>query len=338
MQKYTCNNCGNTFVLGSSAMHICTACGSNSITEIGESSKKSIWQNKIVIISFASLFLMLVILFLLPRSSNRFDVWLEKYPEKCMFKIVVKDGKRIANADNFKYSADNGKSWQMQNEFKMDLSGTFMAKVIHREDSSKVFIYKFNNPFVFNPTCKNLMKDPCDCKKLQILSVENKEIKNRPVLIIHASQSECPKEYSVTGLNGEFQADSVFFINKTSDFSIYVRSAKCEPVAYTMNPYHVAPPSAKRVSAVDLTRQINKFILSPNDNKLMYAILDMFENPSVKVRVNNNTQDQPTIYEYLQRLKTLGSTNGVIVVVDKAESNSSNKINQISLFEKQQNE
>jgi RNA polymerase subunit RPABC4/transcription elongation factor Spt4 len=337
MQKYACNNCGNTFVMGSSAHINCPACGSNSTTEIGESSKKSIWQNKIVVISIASVFLMLIILFLLPRSSNSFDVILEKYPDKCMFKIVIKDGSRIANADKFKYSDDNGKTWQMLNEFKAELNGTFTAKVMHREDSSKKFIYKFNNPFAFNPTCKNLLADPCDCKKLQILSIEVKELNNHQALIIHASQSKCPKEYSVTGLKGDFQSDSIFIITNKTEFDVYIKSSKCEPVSYAMNPYHVAPASANMVSASELTRQIRRFILAP-DNKLMYAIIDMFESTSVKVCVNNNLQNQPTIYEYLQRLKTLGSSNGVVVKVEKAKYNSSNKISQLSLFEKQQDE
>lgn len=337
MQNYTCNNCGTSFSLAPSAQVICPSCGSMSVQRVQENNATPLWQQKGVWIPAATLLLMLIILFLLPGSSNHFDLYLEKYPEQCKFKIIVKEGKSVLNADKFRYSLDNGKTWQKQNEFIMEVNGTFTIKVQYRDDSTINPTPQFMNPFAFYPTCPKLTANPCDCKQLQVLSVEPKEINKQPALVIHASQPQCTKEYSIDGLKGRFQPDSIFYIKNAVDFSIFIKTSKCEPVAYAMNPFHIEASSGSKVSAGDLSRQINRFIRS-RDNKEMYSIVGLFESPKVKVIVNNNAKDSKNIYQYLQRLKTIATTNPVIVKITKVTYNNSNKINQLALIESQQNE
>lgn len=336
MQKFACNNCGNAFSKSSADQLNCPACGSNSLAELPNNRKKRFWQDRIIIIAGIFFLVMLIVLFLLPGSSNRYDVYIEKMQDSCMFIINVKDGKREVNPDKFRFSSDNGKSWQKENIFRVDYSGIFTIKVLHRQDSAKIFTYKFPNPVNFTPSCKEMKKDLCDCKELQVLSVEVKEINRKQALIIHASQPACQKLYSVTGPDGPYSKDSIFYTGTATNFQIYIKSEKCDPEGYSMNPFHVAPPTASSVSPSQLTRMLNKFITnvdSPDRNKLMYSILDYFESPQTVVIINNDRDNPVKVYDYLQRLKTLGSTNNVRVLVTKTNSNSYNKINQLSITE-----
>ena len=52
-------------------------------------------------------------------------------------------------------------------------------------------------------------------------------------MIIHAFPKGCNTEYSITGITGPFQKDSIFVIGKSTAFSVYVKNSKCSsPVAY----------------------------------------------------------------------------------------------------------
>jgi hypothetical protein len=336
MQKYACNNCGNTFLMGSSAQNNCPACGSNSISEIGEASKKSIWQNKIVIISIASIIVMLIILFLLPRNPNHFDVSLERHEDSCYFKIIVKDGNRVLAPDKFRYSLDKG-NWQKSDTFHIELSRTYSVNVKFWNDSPKKFTYRFQNPFVFNPECGDFVESSCDCKKLQITKVYSTEIGGRQAVIISAQPYNCPKEYSFTGK--DYQKDSIVFPEGNSSFQIFIRSAKCEPIAYTLNPFVFTPKpvSGNKVSTIVLQKKLNDFINKPSFENSR-DILSLFETNGVTVTyfVDNNSGTEKTISSYLDHLQVTGKQNGVIVLVNKIKYNTSNnKIKQLSVTEKE---
>jgi hypothetical protein len=335
MQKYACNNCGNTFVPGSSAQINCPACGSNSISEMGESSNKSIWQNKIVIISSVAILLMLIILFLLPRNQNQFDLSLEKHEDSCYFKVIVKDGNRVMNPDKFRYSLDKG-NWQKGNIFHIELSRTYSVNVKYWNDSPKKFSYRFQNPFIFSPECGAFVETSCDCKKLQITKVYSTEIGGRQAVIICSLPYNCPKEYSFTGK--DYQKDSIMFPDKKSIFHIFVRTAKCEPIAYTLNPfvYTPKPISGNKVSTIVLQNKLNDFLNNPSFNKDK-DIRSLFESNGVSVTYYNekNSGTEKTISSYLTDLGIRGKQNGVIVFVNKIKYNASNKINQLSVTEKE---
>lgn len=334
MQKYACNNCGNTFVPGSSAQHNCPSCGSNSITEIGDSTKQTIWQNKIVVISFASILLMLIILFLLPRNPDHFDVYLLKHEDSCFFKVIIKDGTRIINPEKFRYSLDKG-SWQKSDTFHLKLSRTYLLNVKFQNDSSKKFLYRFQNPFIFSPECENFVENICDCNKLQITKVYQALVGGRQAVIISALPKNCPREYSFTGK--DFQKDSIIYPENKSTYTIFVRTDKCEPVAYSLNPFVYTPKtvSGNKVSTNALQRSLNYFIINPSFEN-SEDILSMFENNSVTVTyyLDNNSGINKTISSYLDHLQVTGKQNGVYVLVNKIKYNASNKIQQLSVTEK----
>ena len=83
--------------------------------------------------------------------------------------------------------------------------------------------------------------DPCDCKNLRVASVEKSKISGHDVLVVHVSQPKCGIEYSISGIHGKYQEDSVFSKFTPKD-SIFVKSAKCNPVGYTGNPFVAANP------------------------------------------------------------------------------------------------
>jgi hypothetical protein len=228
-QKYYCNNCRINFIHGSTSIPICPSCASYNIVKIDDKPEGSIWESKLFFVSIIGMLLMLIVLALLPPFKKRYNIEVIKFPYQCKIKIIVKDGNKIIPFDKFNYSADSGNTFYPLNEFIFKTPQRVAVFVKDKNNHPIKSDNKDANAFDFYPKCD----DPCDCRKVKIDTVV---IVNK-ALIIRTSTPKCPIEYSVTGINGPFLKDSIFGIEKSTSFDIFIRNANCSiPVSYAHNP------------------------------------------------------------------------------------------------------
>jgi DNA-directed RNA polymerase subunit RPC12/RpoP len=237
MQKYFCKTCNNKFFDYSSEIFNCPYCGSNDIQLKTKPAPPEYWKTPLFIFSVVGLVVMLIVLFILPSAMSKYEVNLTLMPKICKVFIVVKNGNAEENSNLFSYSSDNGKTWQQSNELASENPATYSIKVKHNRDSAARFTYLFEQPVRFTPDCKPPLPDPCDCRNLQILTVEQKQQK----LIIHTSLPKCQILFSITGKDATFNTDSSFSILPSKDYFIFIKTPNCTPVSYSKNPYHTTP-------------------------------------------------------------------------------------------------
>jgi hypothetical protein len=338
MPKFSCNNCGNTFTGAASAQLTCPACGSNSVVAMQEQKNKSFWLDKRILILVGALLLMIIVLFFLRTPIKQYEVYIEPHPDSCMIKIIVKAGNHEVPAHKFLYKLDQG-AWTTENEFLANIKRPYYITVKLPDDSTIKFNYNFSRPYDFNPTCEVFTEKPCDCKKLLIKKVENKQVGEKNMLIITATPFNCPKEYSIDGEKGPFSPDSIINLSRTDNINVFVRmkDGTCPPSRYFNNPYivRVAAPSAKKVPPKLIEAKLNSLIKA-NDQKQEAIIKDLlsnFESESVKIEVNNNKK---TIVTYLSELCITGQQNKLKIAVTRiGYSPVGNKINQLTIVQQE---
>jgi len=82
--------------------------------------------------------------------------------------------------------------------------------------------------------------DPCDCRRLKIISVDTTIIKYRKAIVIHSTLPRCHVEYSITGSDGKYQPDSTFYPISSKN-NIFVKIDTCgAPIAYLNNPFIIS--------------------------------------------------------------------------------------------------
>jgi hypothetical protein len=331
MPKYSCNNCGNTFAGAASAQLKCPACGSNSVQEMQDHSKKSILQDKKIIILAAVVLLMIIVLFFLRTPTKQYNVDIEPYPDSCMFKIIVKAGDDIKDPAEFRYSVDNV-HWQKENIFREKSISQYKIQVKYLDDTTRKFIYNFVQPYTFNPTCNTPVENPCDCKHLQIKSVGSKFVNGKYVLLIEALPFGCPKVYSFTGKGGKYTSDSTLAPQQDGSFEIYVKTDKCEPIAYFDNPVKYKKPVATgKIQKAEIEKQLNKLISEYPDPKVPKMIMTYFQDDNVPVHITQAGQRVPdvVIAKFLNDLEMVGSTNYQNIKVKFVTYNGINKISEL---------
>ena len=240
MPKYECRTCENTFVQADTANRQCPACGSNNIAEVYEEPQRpnTFSINIGLIVSCVVIVLMLIVLFVLPYERHRYRADLKLVPENCGFSIKLTEYGYPIDSTIFKFSIDNGVHYLDKPDFTAKSPGIFSVKIKKDEKLMDTIYFVFKNPIVYVPavSCIPVPPDPCDCKKLRVTEVEKMSISKRDAIVVHVSQYKCGVEYSISGINGKYQADSVFTKFTPKD-SIFVKSGKCLPVAYTGNPF-----------------------------------------------------------------------------------------------------
>jgi hypothetical protein len=232
MQKYFCNTCNNKFFDYSTEIFNCPYCGSNDIQLKTKPAPLEYWKTPVFIFSVVGLVVMLIVLIFLPSALPKYNVDIVLVPLKCKAYITVKRGGEEQNSTMFGYSADNGKTWQSTNELISENPVVYSIKVRHNHDSTARFTYDFENPVSFKPDCKAPAPDPCDCGKLEILTVEQKSGK----VTIHSSLPQCNVLYSINGKDGIYSTDSNFTINPNTDYQAFIKTSKCTPIGYRGNP------------------------------------------------------------------------------------------------------
>lgn len=342
MKHYKCNQCQNEFELDLYDDEVCPLCKSTNIKMTkGETTPSGSLFNKIIntiknnkIISGVVLgFLVLLIILSRCDGTDSYDVSLQLMSDSCKFKVIVKDGEKLVDSKDFRYSCDNGKTWQGNPEFTEEFSGQFYVKVKLKEtDNEATFNYQFTNPFNFIPDCSEILSQPCDCKNIQIISVQQKEIGGKLAIIIHSSNKTCGIQYSINGKDGDYTADSIYYPNTTEkELNIFIKTDDCEPVAYNMNPFVVTLAALKCPTIKEMTQIFNQFVNKP-ETQFMYEIIKKFESPSIKMNIDGGSfYTPPSVDEYFQYLKTTGSSNNVKITVTNIQCNSLRLINSISL-------
>ena len=250
MPKYECRTCENTFVQAATANRQCPACGSNNIYEVYEEPHQpdSFHDNIGIIVSCAVVVLMVIILFVLPQAPHRYLASVQNVPEYCGLRFNITEYGYPVDSANFNFSADDGKHWKESPLFVAHVACDYRLKVKETDEEKDTIYYGFANPYTYNPaiTCVAVTLDPCDCKNLQITLVEKTKVANRDAIVVHVSQPKCGVVYSISGINGNYQQDSVFLKFAPTD-SIFVKSSKCNnPVAFSGNPF-VAIPVVEKV-------------------------------------------------------------------------------------------
>jgi hypothetical protein len=245
MPKYECRTCENNFVQAATANRLCPACGSNNIFEVWDEPKQQgpIHENMGIIISCIVVVLMLVILFVLPYAPHRYLASIQAVPENCGFSISLTEYGYPIDTTTFRFSIDNEKNWKESPRFTAKVAGSFEVKVKETDNEKDTIYYAFVNPYTFQPasSCMPIPPDTCDCKNLSITGVEKMKISNKDAIVVHVSQPNCGIEYSISGVNGKYQQDSVFKKFALKD-SVFVKNTKCQtPVAYSGNPFIATP-------------------------------------------------------------------------------------------------
>jgi hypothetical protein len=248
MPKYECRTCENTFVQADTANRQCPACGSNNIAEVYEEPQQpnTFSLNIGLIVSCIVIVLMFIVLFVLPYERHRYLASVSKVPADCGFSINLTEYGYPVDSTIFKFSIDNGAHYHDQPNFTVKEPGIFNVKLKMNDLSSRDTVYfAFRNPIPYVPAaaCMPPPVDPCDCKNLRITGVEKMKIANKDAVVVHVSLPKCNVEYSISGINGKYQPDSVFSKFAASD-SIFVKTAKCPPVAYSGNPFIPNPVAA----------------------------------------------------------------------------------------------
>jgi hypothetical protein len=330
MPNYSCNNCGNTFARTSSAQLICPACGSNSVNEIQEQSKKSFWLDKKILVLAGALLLMIIILFFLKTPIRQYSVEIEPYPDSCMFRIIVKAGDKIQDPDQFMYSVDN--VWGKENLFKRALKGQYRIQVKFQDDTTRKFMYNFVQPYSFTPTCNVPEENPCDCKFLQVKSVATKFINGKSVLVVDALPLSCPKEYSFTGKEGKYISDSIIIPSNDDVFNIWVRTRNCEPKAYIGNPVVFKIPKATgQLTKLQLEKLMERLITS-KDETIKRNILVYFQDGDVNVQiVEDGEKTTQTVSKLLNDLRLIGLINDWKIKVIDVKYDKFNKIRELTV-------
>ena len=244
MPKYECRTCENTFVQAATANRQCPACGSNNIYEVYEEIQQpdTFRSNIGIIVSCIVVVLMLIVLFVLPAVPHRYLASVKNIPEYCGLSFNITEYGYPVNSANFRFSVDNGKNWKEDSAFISHVACKYQLNVKEANEEDDTIYYSFTNPYSYKPaiSCIEIPPDPCDCKNLRITGVEKIPISNRDAIVVHVSLPKCGIEYSISGINGKYQQDSVFSRFTPKD-SIFVKSAKCTPVAYSGNPFVAVP-------------------------------------------------------------------------------------------------
>ncbi len=253
MPKYECRTCKNSFVQAASANRQCPACGSNNIGEVYEYQQQrgTFLQDYLgVIISGVVVLLMLIVLFLLPYVPAKYLASLQNKPEACGISVnVTIYGYPPDDTARFSYSFDGGKVFSESRFIDAKTAGKYEIKVQSIQGDKDTIIYAFTNPYDVkpDPSCIQAPADPCDCKNLKIENVVKEMVNGRMALVVQAGPKDCNLEYSISGINGKYQKENVFFIFQPTD-SVFIRSDKCAPVGYINNPFVAKPAAAPPVA------------------------------------------------------------------------------------------
>lgn len=271
MPKYECRTCKNTFVQAATANRQCPACGSNNINEIYENQRHNgsfLHDYQGVIISGAVVVLMLVGLFLLPYVPAKYLATLQNKPETCGITVnLTIYGCPPDDTARFTYSFNGGKEFQEKRHIDARKAGKYEIKVQSIMGNKDTVIYAFANPFPVKPepSCIETPPGPCDCKNLSIGSVTKELVNGKMALVIHAEPQSCNLEYSISGINGKYQKENVFYQFQPSD-SIYIKTEKCAPIAYTGNPF-IANPVTKSPPQPPVRSEAGVYLYSQVDSK-----------------------------------------------------------------------
>lgn len=339
MKKYKCLDCGNNFVLDEFDALNCPQCQSSNIVlnkrnlfEVILEFFKEWKKNKTFFYSSVGVLGLLIILGIV-GCPKKYEVHVVPNMQECKIEIFVKSpsGSNYSISD-FRYSLDNGNTWQGSNEFFQPFSGQFYVKVKMADNSSANFVYKFTNPIAWQGGCEDVDKT-VTCDDVTIQSVNNVINNNQIVITVTTSPINCKDvQYSFSGDKGPWQTKNSTIIpcdGKEHSLNIFIKKKNGDIVSYNMNPFVLQPcvivakcPSAKEVEAL-----MNQLVKSPGvDN--MYKILDLFESHNVVVNFTYQKEEQ-TIYSYLQYLQTVTDVGSVKVV--SISCNSSKRINKITI-------
>lgn len=338
MKKYKCQDCGNNFVLDEFDALICPQCKSSNIVlnkrnlfEVILEFFKEWKKNKTFF--YSSLGVIGVLIILLIIIPKKYEVHVVPNIQECKIEIFVKSpsGSNYS-VSNFRYSLDNGNTWQGSNEFYQPFSGQFYVKVKMADNSSATFVYKFTNPIAWQGGCEDVDKT-VTCDDVTIQSVNNVINNNQIVITVTTSPINCKDvQYSFSGDKGPWQNKNSTIIpcdGKEHSLNIFIKKKNGDIVSYNMNPFVLQPcviiakcPSAKEVEVL-----MNQLVKSRSvDN--MYKVLDLFESNNVVVKFSNQREEE-TIYSYLQYLQTVTDVGSVKVF--SISCNSSKRINQITI-------
>ncbi len=270
MQKFYCNSCENTFFQDASDGLTCPSCGSNSVALLSEETSGHFWKSMTFIISMAVMAVMLLTLVLLPSGNKvikpTFNISVKTSPKDRLVVTIITVGNETADPKKFEYSVDNGYTWHTQYAYYSEIKRDLYILVREKANPEEVMAYP-ENPVSYAPVPR-LIATPktkdCNCRELMIISVDPPG-KGSNMITIHATLPQCEKLYSITGAPDSYQTDSSFLLDKSGSYTIFVKTANCNPVAYGRNPFVY---TSKEYDQPQPTTPQTNYVLEDNiDNK-----------------------------------------------------------------------